>query len=101
MKWKIFNLIGENGRTSYDIGEKTVQLLETNKEQETGTNLKINGKIYHVCMINYTKNEIGVREINFVDLEDVEETVESEFTCPFCVHVYCDAFELSDFGEVD
>lgn len=102
MGWKIFNLDNESGRINYDdIGENKTPLLEVEKEQKIGTNLKIKGKIYHVSMVSFKNYYIGVREINFVDPEDVEETIEDEFTCPYCNHVYGDAFELSDTGKVD
>ena len=102
MSWKIYNLDDGLGRINYDdIGENRIPLFETKKEQKIGTNLKINEKVYHVNMLSYKDQVIGVREINFVDLKDVEETIENEFTCPYCMYVDGDAFELSDFGECD
>jgi uncharacterized Zn-finger protein len=100
MQWKIFSL--DNRKINYDnLGENQIPITEIDKMPDISDNLKIDNKIYSVSIISYKDNCVGVHEINYIDNEDVEETDELEFTCPYCGYEYLDAFELEDEGEIN
>lgn len=92
----------------YDLGQgykeeitDGIFLTETNKEMNIGDNIELNSKTYTICNIYPSKNLAGVREFNFVEDEEVEETSEEVFTCPYCNYKDDDAFELPDYGEIE
>lgn len=92
----------------YDLGKgykenitDGIFLTETDKQIDVGDNIEINSKTYEVSQTYPSKNLIGVRQFEFKDDEEVEETSEEEFTCPYCGYVDEDAFELPDDGEID
>ena len=100
MAWKIFDLnLYSGGLEDFSKGQQ--KLIEVKNKQEMGSNLKINGRIYNVCRLDLINQHIGVREIKFVDPEEVDETLESEFTCPYCGYVDRDSFELQESDEIN
>ncbi|SFM09746.1 hypothetical protein [Pelosinus propionicus] len=102
MSWKVFLL---NSPVNYEdisksrTGDNLKPIGLINTKPKISDNLQINNKIYHVCMLVFEEKYIGVREISFVDEDEVDETVEENFTCPYCQYIDPDAFELEDEGE--
>ena len=100
MNWKIFNLA--HGKMDYsDISKNRSPISITHTKQNISTSIKIGVNIYNVCMLDLVRSYIGVREVNFVSLDDVETTKDENFTCPYCNHIDNDAFELGCSGEVN
>lgn len=79
--------------------EKMRLVKEVETEPNFHDNLEIEGKIYSGCACNFENKVMGVEEISLVD--DPGEQNEDEFTCPYCLHVDHDAFELNDSGTID
>ncbi|KZL88653.1 hypothetical protein [Clostridium magnum] len=96
--YKVYYL-KDGTRINYeDLSQSGRYLIDLDERPEIGSNLEIDNNLYSVCMI-MEHNMVGVRAFNFKDDDEVDETLESEFTCPYCGHIYQDAFELEDTGE--
>ncbi|HBJ2612636.1 TPA: hypothetical protein LA742_001062 [Clostridium botulinum] len=81
-----------------DLSQSGEYLIDLYERPKIGSNLEINNNVYSVCMI-MEHNMVGVRIVNFKDDEEEDETLESDFTCPYCGYINEDAFELEDKGE--
>lgn len=100
MGYKLYCLDGI--RVDYDNFSNGAKfLIELEEPPEVSENIEIQGKVYSVCMLSLRNNQAGLRTINFNDSEEVDETREETFTCPYCNYEYIDAFELSDDGEIN
>ena len=99
MAFKLYSLDRRNINYA-DLSENETVIATIKNQPKISDNLKIGNKIYHVGMIDLEKHHIGVHEINFIDEDEVEETLEDEFTCPYCGYIYNDAFELQDEGDI-
>lgn len=96
--WEVYSL--DTKPVNYeDLSKNQIIIATVKKKPEISANLKIGDKIYSVSMLDFEKQHIGVHEFKFVDSEEIEETLEGEFTCPYCGCVDYDAFEMSDEGE--
>lgn len=82
-----------------DLSQNGKYLIELKERPKIGSNLEINNNVYSVCMIMGENNSVGVRKVNFKDEEEIDETLEDEFTCPYCGYINEDGFELEDNGE--
>lgn len=100
MDWELYSLDRRNINYS-DLSDNTPIIAKIKNQPKISDNLKIGNKIYHVGMLDIQKHHVGVHEINFIDEDEVEETLEDEFTCPYCGYIYSDAFELQDEGNIN
>lgn len=80
-------------------GMELIAVVESEPNFEN--NLLIDGKTYKVCASSPLQKVKGLREINFVEVDEVEDDWHDEFICPYCKEVDQDAFELQDEGETE
>lgn len=100
MEWKFYSF--DKRPVNYEDLSKNEEIATgIKKKPEISENYKIGNKIYNVCMLDLENHYAGVHEVKFIDTEEVEETLETEFTCPYCGYVYNDAFELDYEGEIN
>jgi DNA-directed RNA polymerase subunit RPC12/RpoP len=100
MDWELYSLDRRNINYS-DLSEGTTLISTIKNQPKISDNLKIGDNVYHVGMIDMQKHHIGVHKINFIDENEVLDTLEDEFTCPYCGYIYNDAFELQDEGNIN
>jgi len=100
MDWELYSLDRRNINYS-NLSDNTLIITKIKKQPKISDNLKIGDKIYHVGMLDIQKHHVGVHEINFIDIDEVEETLEDDFTCPYCGYIYDDAFELANEGNIN
>lgn len=98
MDWELYSLDRRNINYA-DLGENETIIATIKNQSNISDNLKIGDKIYHVGMLDIQKHHVGVHGINFVDNDDVQETLDEEFTCPYCGYIDQDAFEMEDEGK--
>ncbi len=77
-----------------DIEERGEYIFETKRTLDVYDLIKKNDDFYSVCSKNIGKDVVGVDKVEFEINPD--ETIEDEFTCPYCKEIDYDAFEKSD-----
>lgn len=77
-----------------DIEERGEYIFETKRTLDVYDLIKKNDDFYSVCSKNIGKDVVGVDKVEFEINPD--ETIEEEFTCPYCKKIDYDAFEKSD-----
>ncbi len=91
-------LLSKNEDIRHNIELKTEErgelIFETERELEVYDIIKKDNNFYLVCIKNYESGCVGVDKIDFELNPD--ETIEQDFTCPYCKHVDYDGFEKSD-----
>lgn len=98
MGYKLYCLDGI--RIDYDNFSNGAKLIsELDEPPKVSENIAIEGIIYSVCMLSPMNKQVGLRTVNFKDDEEIDETLEDEFTCPYCGYIDQDAFEMKDEGE--
>jgi DNA-directed RNA polymerase subunit RPC12/RpoP len=100
MDWELYSLDRRNINYS-DLSEGTKIISIIKNQPKISDNLKIGNNIYHVGMLDIQKHQVGVHKINFIYEDEVLDTLEDEFTCPYCGYIYNDAFELQDEGSIN
>lgn len=100
MSWELYSLDRRNINYA-DLSENETVITTIKNQPKLSDNLKIGNKIYHVGMLDIQKHHVGVHEIDFIDEDEILDTLEDEFTCPYCEYIYNDAFELQDEGNIN
>lgn len=77
-----------------EIKERGELIFETERELEVYDLIKKNDDFYSVCIKEKCTDTVGVNKINFELNPD--ETIEQDFTCPYCKNVDYDGFEKTD-----
>ena len=100
MEWSFYSL--DERPVNYDDLSKNKEIaVDIKINPEISANYKISEKIYNVGILDIENRYAGVHEINFADIEEVDEMLEESFTCPYCGYIHYDAFELDDEGEIN
>ncbi|EGO86223.1 hypothetical protein G8S49_11295 [Clostridium botulinum C] len=77
-----------------DIKKRGEFIFETERELEIYDLIKKDNDFYTVCIKEVATDTVGVDKVDF-EIES-DETIESEFTCPYCKSIDYDAFEKSE-----
>ncbi|MBY6842786.1 hypothetical protein [Clostridium botulinum] len=100
MEWNLYSF--DKKTVNYeDLSKNPLIATGVKNNPNISDNLKINGKIYHICMIDLENHYAGVHEVTFKKGLDLQESIDEDFICPYCGYVYNDAFELDDEGDID
>jgi len=91
-------LLSKNKDIRHNIELKTEErgevIFETERDLEVYDLIRNSGDFYSVCNKELGTDTVGVDKIDFELNPD--ETIEQDFTCPYCKHVDYDGFEKSD-----
>lgn len=98
MGWKVF-CIDEKPVNYVDLSKNGEMLFELAYKPVISGNLEINDEVCNVSILDFENQYIGVHKVTFINDDEVEETNDEDFICPYCGYIDRDAFELDDEGE--
>jgi rubrerythrin len=96
----VYELTDKYTICDYVDGEKSTPIFQISETSGIHEIIKKDDVFYSVCCISREEKKIAVKKLSsFVESEEVEETYEDEWTCPYCGYIDYDAFELAEEEE--
>jgi len=94
---KVIELTDKYTICDYIDDKETTPMCQIKELLDIHEIIKKDGNYYSVCC--RSEKQIAVQKLDKFEVEDIDETNEDEWTCPYCDHIDRDAFELGDDTE--